>query len=443
PMTENHPPHDAGHPDEIQRVVAATTIMQARIDTSYQTLQASKKRYRTLLSQMSAGFALHEMIYDSSGRPRDYRFLEINRSFGRLIGLEKQDIVGKTVLEVLPDTEPSWIDTCGRVASTGEAARIEHYSAALGCYFDVVAYRAEQNHFAVIFTDVTEKKRVEKAQAELKASLENTVRKRTEDLRKRVEEAERLNKAMVNLLDDLQESNRKHETLSHRLAEANKELEAFTYSVSHDLRAPLRGIDGFSKALLEDYADRLDESGQGYLNRVRMATQRMGGLIDDLLRLSRVSRAELNKIPLNLSALAREIADQLLQSRPERNVEIRIADAVSARADARLIYIVLENLLGNAFKFTGAKEAALIEFGRDRHDGESVFWVRDNGAGFDEQYVDNLFEAFQRLHRSDEFEGAGIGLSIVKRIVQRHGGRVWAEGKLNIGATVFFTLSEK
>jgi light-regulated signal transduction histidine kinase (bacteriophytochrome) len=221
---------------------------------------------------------------------------------------------------------------------------------------------------------------------------------------------------------------------------ANRELEAFSYSVAHDLRAPLRGIDGFSQALLEDYADKVDEEGRRHLNFLRQSAQQMGRLIDDLLGLSRVTRAELRRLPVDLSALARNVAAQLGKAEPDRQVEIVIGDGIAAEGDAPLLRIALQNLLGNAWKFTGRRAAARIEIGTMSVDGEAVYFVRDNGAGFDPAYQAKLFGVFQRLHSTQEFEGTGIGLATVKRIVSRHGGRIWATGEVDRGATFNFTL---
>ncbi len=228
------------------------------------------------------------------------------------------------------------------------------------------------------------------------------------------------------------------------LAAANKELEAFSYSVSHDLRAPLRGIDGWSLALLEDYHDRLDERGRQYLDRVRSETQRMGQLIEDLHQLSRVSRAELLRSTVDLSAVAHSIAARLQEAQSDRQVEFIIQPGLAVAADPALLEVILTNLLSNAWKFTGRRARARIEFGV--HEGEAaipVFYVRDNGAGFDMAYADNLFGAFQRMHQASEFPGTGIGLATVQRIVHRHGGRVWAESVLERGTTFFFTLQQQ
>lgn len=243
----------------------------------------------------------------------------------------------------------------------------------------------------------------------------------------------------------LQES---YANLEHRvvertaaLADVNQELEAFSYSVSHDLRAPLRSIDGFSQVLLEDYADKLDTQGKDHLQRVRRASQRMGQLIDDMLNLSRVTRSEMLRERAYLSALAQDIAAELQQTAPHRQVEFIIEEGLTAEGDARLLRIALENLIGNAWKFTSNHPRARIELGVTHKDGVQAYFVRDDGAGFDMTHADKLFGAFQRLHSSTEFGGTGIGLATVQRIIHRHGGRVWAEGAVEQGATFYFTLS--
>ncbi|MGL5081682.1 MAG: GAF domain-containing protein [Microcoleaceae cyanobacterium] len=228
------------------------------------------------------------------------------------------------------------------------------------------------------------------------------------------------------------------------LQAVNKELEAFSYSVSHDLRAPLRSIDGFSQALLEDCYDQLDITGQDYLRRIRFATQRMGHLIDDLLTLSQVTRSNMHLESVDLSAIASRICSDLYQSQPERLVEFVIQSEAWAQGDAPLLQVVLENLLSNAWKFTSKHLQATIEFGIIPQDsGISTYFVRDNGVGFDMAYVSKLFGPFQRLHGMRDFPGNGIGLATVQRIVHRHGGQVWAEGAIDQGATFYFTLEEK
>jgi len=238
-----------------------------------------------------------------------------------------------------------------------------------------------------------------------------------------------------------------HSELEKRVVErtaqlevANKELEAFSYSVSHDLRAPLRSIDGFSRILLEDYAGKLDEEAQDSLRRVRAASQHMGHLIDDMLKLSRVTRTEMQVGAVDLSMLARRIAAALEQEEPARRVEWVIADGLTVQADPALLRVALQNLLANAWKFTGKQPQARIEVGVMEHEGERTHFVRDNGAGFDMAYAGKLFGAFQRLHDATEFPGTGIGLATVQRVLHRHGGRIWAEAAAGQGATFFFTL---
>jgi PAS domain S-box-containing protein len=223
---------------------------------------------------------------------------------------------------------------------------------------------------------------------------------------------------------------------------ANEELEAFAYSVAHDLRAPLRRIDGFSQILLEDHSEKLDEEGKKYLALVRKSAQHMGDLIDDLLTLSRVTRSEIRTEPVDLGALALERLDRLRRATPEREVEVVIGEHLVVDADPRLVGIALDNLIENAWKFTGKKAHARIEVGAevDAATGRRVFYVRDDGVGFDMAHVDKLFGPFQRLHTTSEFEGTGIGLATVRRIARRHGGDAWADADVDRGATIRFTL---
>jgi signal transduction histidine kinase len=239
--------------------------------------------------------------------------------------------------------------------------------------------------------------------------------------------------------DELEERVRQR---TAELETANRELEAFSYSVSHDLRAPLRSIDGFSQALLEDCAAKLDGEDKENLKSVRAASQRMGRLIDDMLRLARINRSEMRRTEVNLSRLAEQVAAELQRTEPGRQVEFVIAPACVVWGDAPLLRIVLENVLGNAWKYTGRKPVAKIEFGVNGTAEGPVYFVRDNGAGFNMAYANKLFGAFQRLHSTTDFPGTGIGLAIVQRVVHRHGGRVWAEAEVDGGATFFFTLEK-
>jgi signal transduction histidine kinase len=233
------------------------------------------------------------------------------------------------------------------------------------------------------------------------------------------------------------------ERSNQELAALNQEIEAFSYSVSHDLRGPLRSMDGFSQALLEDYGDKLDDEAKDSLQRIRAASQRMGRLIDELLGLSRVTRAELTLKPVNLSEVAREIAESLAQQQPTRAVQWEIEEGLTVHADKALIQIAMQNLLENAWKFTSKTDQPVIRVGALERDGKKECFVADNGVGFDMAYADRLFGAFQRLHHESEFPGTGIGLAIVQRIFRRHAGRIWVQAKPGLGATFFFQLKEQ
>lgn len=264
------------------------------------------------------------------------------------------------------------------------------------------------------------------------------IRKQTEQLYQREQESRRLAETQAELLLALEQRN-------GELAAVNTELESFSYSVSHDLRAPLRSIDGFSHALLETSFDRLDDQGRRHLRYVRDAAQRMAALIDDLLELARVTRAELRRERVDLTAIARTVGTRLQGDggNGERQVEFVVHRELVANGDPRLLAVVLENLLGNAWKFTSKRPMCRIEFGLDSKNGQSAFFVRDDGAGFDMAYASKLFGAFQRLHSTADFAGTGIGLATVHRIVRRHGGRIWAEGSVDHGATFYFTLCDE
>jgi light-regulated signal transduction histidine kinase (bacteriophytochrome) len=231
------------------------------------------------------------------------------------------------------------------------------------------------------------------------------------------------------------------EERTHELAASNQELEAFSYSVSHDLRAPLRTIDGFSLALEEDFGEKLDAQGKDYISRVRNGVQRMGTLIDSLLQLSRVTRSDAQRERVDLSYLATLVFREVQAGDPEREVNWIAQPGMMAEADPRLMRIAFENLIGNAWKFTARTPDATVTFGSSPQDGKTVYFLRDNGAGFDMQYVDRLFTAFQRLHGERDFKGSGIGLATVSRIIRRHHGSIWAEAEPGKGATFFFTLT--
>ena len=240
--------------------------------------------------------------------------------------------------------------------------------------------------------------------------------------------------------EELQRLNESLRRQKEEVEIVNRELESFGYSVSHDLRAPLRSIDGYSQILLEEFAHALDDDGKKYLGNVREAAQRMSQLIDGLLSLARVTRTEIHRVDVDLTAIARRISERLRAESPERGCRFVIEDGVRGNGDPSLLAVVLENLLGNAWKFTSKRKQAEIAFGCRARDGKPTYFVSDNGAGFDAAYADKLFGAFQRLHSPSDFEGTGIGLATVQRVVRRHDGQVGAEGKIDGGAMFYFTL---
>jgi len=291
-----------------------------------------------------------------------------------------------------------------------------------------------------VMFDITKRKQDEEELAKHRDHLGEMVKERTTELEKRISEIEQLNSAMVNLMEDLRVSNKSLELSTRRLDNANKELEAFSYSVSHDLRAPLRAVDGFSRLLLEEYPDVLDEQGQHYLQRVRTGTQSMGQLIDDILNLSRIGRQPMEKKEINLESVAKNVYKTLKHEWKNRKVNFTVHHCPPALADHNLMQIVFTNLFSNALKFTRNKKEARIEIGCKTKDKQTVFFVKDNGVGFDMKYAGKLFSPFQRLHHNEEYEGVGVGLSIVQRIIHRHGGRIWVESKLDAGTTFYFTV---
>jgi PAS domain S-box-containing protein len=264
----------------------------------------------------------------------------------------------------------------------------------------------------------------------LNENLEHLVLERTAELEKLYLELNNMNKELETRVIKR----------TWELEESNRELESFSYSVSHDLRAPLRSIDGFSNKIVKEYGHLLDEQGKDYFSRVISASQKMGHLIDDLLKLARLSRVEMNMTTTDLSSIAQSIAAEFKTAMPDRIIEFVIQPGLVDKADRSLMQIALQNLLDNAWKYTRNTREAKIEFSSFRRDNKTIYFIRDNGVGFDMRYVNKLFGAFQRLHSASEFEGTGIGLATVKRIIRRHHGTVWAEAEVNQGATFYFTL---
>jgi PAS domain S-box-containing protein len=363
-------------------------------------LRASEAEYRTLFESIDEGYCIIEMLFDDQDRPADYRFLSINPAFEKQTGLV--GALGRRMRELAPDHEANWFEIYGRIALTGEPERFENFAAQRQRWFDVYAFRygdPANRQVAIICNNITERKQ-----------------------------------RAVQL-----------EAANHRLQEANAELEAFSYSVSHDLRAPLRHIDGFAGLLRKNSAAALDAQGRRHLETISGAARQMGRLIDDLLGFSRMSRAQVQPAEVDQDALVAAVIRERGPGDPARPVGWLVAPLPRVQADPAMLRQVWVNLLDNAVKYSGKVSAPRIEIGhrRDAATCEQVFFVRDNGAGFDMRYGDKLFGVFQRLHGPAEFEGTGIGLANVRRIVTRHGGRTWAEGRVGEGATFYFSLPDQ
>ncbi|MEI8173868.1 MAG: PAS domain S-box protein [Deltaproteobacteria bacterium] len=409
--------------DELSNLASVSNEMAAKLKQSYASLEslqrevAERKRveealrdaelkFRTIFDQASDGILLAEKGSST--------FYMANNKICEMLGYTQKEIIKIGLSEIhLEKDLPYVIEQFERMArneiSVASDIPVRRKDGRI-FYADINSSSVNlggKDYLIGVFRDITERKQAEEEIKKLNNELEQRVIDRTA-----------------------------------QLEASNKELASFAYSVSHDLRAPLRGIDGWSLALLEDYGEGLDDQARKYLHRVRTETQLMGRLIDDLLKLSRVTRAELRLMPIDLTAMAHSIANRLQEERPDRRIEFIIQPALRADGDSQLIDIALSNLFDNAVKFTGTRSHAKIEFGDVGVDGGKAFFVHDDGVGFDMAHAPKLFGAFQRLHKSSEFPGTGIGLATVQRIIHRHGGRIWANAQIDQGATFYFTLKE-
>ncbi|MCP4254486.1 MAG: PAS domain S-box protein [Candidatus Scalindua sp.] len=365
---------------------------------------------------------LYQTLFESANAAimliKEDRFINCNKKALEMFGCKRDQIIGQSHKDFSPN-----IQSNGELSSEKFMTKIAKATVGDPQFFewkhkriDGTPFDAEVSISAIhlegdatvqaIVRDITERVQAEKKLEDYKNGLEETVKERTTELE-----------------------------------EANKDLAAFSYSVSHDLRAPLRAIDGFSEALIEDCSDQLDKDGLDYLNRVRAGAQRMSCLIEDLLALSRVTQRELSVVGINLSDIVISVVSQLKSDEPERQVETVVQNNVTVKGDTHLVKIAIENLMNNAWKYTSKTKLPRIEFGASENGGKTVCYVKDNGVGFDMRYVDNLFNPFQRLHDADDFPGLGVGLATVKRITLRHGGKIWAEAEVDKGATFSFVLS--
>jgi PAS domain S-box-containing protein len=384
----------------ISSVVDITERLRAE-----EALRESEERYRGLFENMVEGFAYCRMEYEDD-EPSDFTYLAVNPAFVTLIGIS--GVVGKKASEIVPgskEIDRDFFAAYERVARERRPDRFEVEVLSLGLWLSISVYFPRPGFFVAVFDVITARKEAEAEIRALNAELEDRVRRRTA-----------------------------------QLEGANAELEAFSYSVSHDLRAPLRGVDGWSAAIEEEFGPSMDAKARDYLARVRSESRRMGSLIDSLLQLAKVGRAEMSRESIDLSELAASVAARMREAYPGRAIEFRIESGLCAHGDRRLIEIALVNLFDNACKFTARRpDGGRIEFGRS---ADAAFYVRDNGAGFDMAYASKLFAPFQRMHKAADFPGTGIGLATVHRIIAKHGGRIWAEARPGEGASFRFTLED-
>jgi PAS domain S-box-containing protein len=363
--------------------------------------QASEARYRTLFEYAPDGIVIANS---------ESFYIDANVSICRMLGYTHKEMIGLHASDIVSNTEIRHIGPAlSEINGKSDHHREWQFRRKDGSAFEaeVIATMMPDGNLMGLIRDITERKQAEAQIQQLNNELEQRVIERTA-----------------------------------QLEAANKELEAFSYSVSHDLRAPLRAVDGFSQAVLEDYGPQLPEPCREDLQTIRNGAQKMGQLIDDLLTFSRLSRLPLSKSTVDTGKLVRSVLAELNYKQKGRQIDVRIADLPPCQADPALLKQVWVNLLSNALKYTGKREAAVIEIGCAQEKGQNVYFVRDNGTGFDMQYAHKLFGVFQRLHRAEDYEGTGVGLAIVQRVVHRHGGRIWAESAVNSGATFYFTLEE-
>ncbi len=410
------------------------------------TLQGADRSYRALIERMSEGALMLS---------RQGTILYANRRFADMLHVPLERVIGSNLERwVALDSHGQLLLLFG--VAEAEVSRVEldlisddRMIVPVYLSVSIISVEGWTEALGAVVTDLTERKRAEQEIRALNADLEARVSARTADLEtanwflgKEIEQRKRSEEEIGRLNASLSERAR-------ALEGANRELEAFSYSVSHDLRAPLRGIDGFSRILTEEYAAQLPEEAQHYLQVIRTSTHHMDQLINDLLALSRASRQDLASCETDPAAIVNQVIEELRAEQTERQIQFVVGDPKSAspgslppcRADPALLRQVYFNLLANAVKFTRQRPVACIEAGAVQMDGKTTYYVRDNGVGFDMKYADKLFGVFQRLHRAEEYEGTGVGLAIVQRIIHRHGGQVWAEAAPDQGATFYFTLA--
>lgn len=397
--------HDINYEGRKARFILSNDVTEKK--KAEEKLMRSEELYRSLFENMLHGFAYCQAIFKDN-KLEDFKYLVVNSKYESLIGVE--NIAGKRISEALPqvlDSDPTYRELITSVVLTGKPERFETLVAPLGKWFQVSLYSPEHGYFVILQDNISERKIAEQKIKDINVELEQRVATRTEELRK-----------------------------------INDELEAFSYSVSHDLRAPLRGIIGFSNILEEEYGNKLDEEARRVISIIKNNTSRMGQLIDDLLRFSRTSRHTIVKSDIDMDGMMRQVVTEQDKKENGKSIEWHLQNLPPVKGDASMIKQVWTNLVSNAVKYSNNSDKQVIEIGtKPNGTDESVtYFVKDNGVGFDANYSDKLFKVFQRLHSSEEFEGTGVGLAIVDKIISKHGGKVWAEAETGKGATFYFNL---
>lgn len=395
-------------PEEIELFQELANRIFPRIERARaaEALRESEAHFKTLFETMGEGFGLHQIICDEAGKPYDILHLMANPAYERHTGRKVEEVIGKTVRELYPDVDPYWIEAYGKVALTGEPARIEGKFGPLGRWFEVRVYQTEPGRFALLFYDITERKQVEDELKALTATLERRVAERTAEL-----------------------------------TAVNKELEGFTFATSHDLRGPLGRINSFSALLEKQYRDRLEGSGLIYLDFIRQNATRLVLLVDDLLSHARVAQLNLELQGIDIGHAAAAIVQEKAADIQESGAEVRVSlPSAQVLADPSAFSQALSNLVENALKYSSRVAAPRVEIGGEPRGDHFRLWVRDNGIGFNMEYHDKIFDMFQRLHTYNDYPGSGVGLALVKRAVERMGGKVWAESQPGQGSTFFLEL---
>jgi PAS domain S-box-containing protein len=483
-----------------------------------QALRESEAKYRNLFETMTEGFALHEIVLDASGKPVDYRFLDINPAFERLTGLDRAKIIGRLMTEILPGNDPVWIERYGKVALTGKPDHFDSFSQPLNRHYDVFAFSPAERQFAVLFTDVSERKEAEEALRDRERTLrlvmnaipaliayidpdfrylrvnkgyENWFGRPAGEIEGRhireilgdsawelvrpdleqamagnvirferflhyqnseprwvqttcvpdYDEEGNVRGIVAHVLDigDYKQAEENLKNYADNLKQSNEDLERFAYVASHDLREPLRMVTSFSQLLERNYKGRLDADADEFIDYIVDGGKRMESLISDLLDYSRVISQTRPMVTIDTGTAVKTAIGNLSSSIADSGAVITVDPLPAITGDLIQITMVFQNLLSNAIKFHGKKHP-VVHIGSEKEGGSWVFSVRDNGVGIDPEYHDKIFEIFQRLHASREYEGTGIGLAICKRVIERHGGKIWVESELGKGSTFYFMI---